>query len=133
MKNNKSNNATTFIILGGVLILTVFAIVIAINLLPKNESDSYYVKVDEEMEAKIESLKIEDGKLTITTSGEVAEYCVKSTRSKPKMNAICWKKMTDNSATMSIFLYKKYYVWIKDIDGNISNYLTINSNGKVEK
>ena len=30
----------------------------------------------------------------------------------------------------STFKNKKYYVWIKDESGNISNYLTVNSNGE---
>lgn len=126
----KKNNTTSFIIIGGIIILIIFAIVIAINLLPSHESNSYYVKVGDEMSAKIESVNIDNGKLLITTSGDPIEYCVKSTRTKPASNSICWNKVTNNNASISIFQGKKYYVWIKDNTNNISNYLIVNSNDK---
>ena len=129
---NTNNNLTTFIIVAGVIVLIVFTVVITINILPSNESDSYYVKVDEDMSAKIESIDISDGKLTIKTSGEAKEYCAKSTRTAPTKNAICWHKINDNEATISIFEHKKYYVWIKDNEGNISNYVSVNSKEKTE-
>lgn len=129
----KNNNATSFIIAAGVLVLVVFAGVVAFNLLPNRESNSYYVKVGDDMSAKIESVNIEDGKLLITTSGDPIEYCVKSTKSTPTSNAVCWNKVVNNTASISIFQGKKYYVWIKDDAGNISNYLTVNSNDKDEK
>ncbi len=124
-KNNKE--ATTFIILAGIVILCVFAVVVAINIIPNNESDSYYVKVEDEMAAKIESLEIKDNKLKITMSGDAVSYCVKSTRSTPSENAICWKDVENNMATISIYQYKKYYVWVKDTNGNISIPMSINT------
>lgn len=129
----KKNNTTSFIIVAGVIVLSVFAIVIAINLLPNRESNSYYVKVGDEMSAKIETVNIIDGKLIITTSGDPIEYCVKSTKSVPTINAICWNKVINNTASISIFQGKTYYVWIKDEQSNISNYLTVNSNDIEEK
>ena len=120
-------NATTFIIVVGVLVLIVFAIVVSINLIPDYESNSYYVKVDKEMSAKIESIKIENGKLFLATSGNPMEYCVKSTRTQPSKNSLCWNKITDNEASISVFRYRKYYIWIKDEEGNISNYVSVNS------
>ena len=127
----KNNNSTTFIIVSGIFVLCVFAFVVAYNILPNNkESNSYYVKVGDDMSAKIETVEIHDGKLYITTSGDPIEYCVKSTRTAPTDNALCWKKVENNTASVSVFKYKKYYVWIKDEVGNISNYLTVNSNGE---
>lgn len=126
----KNNSKTTFIIVAGIIVLVVFATVLSINLLPNYESNSYFVKVGDEMSAKIEAVNIENGKLIITTSGDPIEYCVKSTRTTPTDNALCWKKVENNTASVSVFKYKKYYVWIKDEVGNISNYLTINSNGE---
>lgn len=130
MKNKKSNEnkSSTFIIVAGIIILIVFAFVVAINLLPNYESNSYYVKVNSEMSAKIESISIEDGKLLIKTSGDPIEYCVKSTRTAPSVDSLCWNKVEDNKASISIYEYKKYYIWIKDKDGNISNYVSVNSN-----
>ena len=54
----KNNNMTTFIIVSGILVLCVFAVVLAVNILPNNESNSYYVKVEDNMGAKIEELYI---------------------------------------------------------------------------
>ena len=117
MKKN-NNNMTSFIIVAGVIVLVVFATVLAINLLPNYESNSYYVKVGDEMSAKVEALDIDNNKLNITTSGDAVEYCVKSTRTTPESNNICWKKIENNTASISIYKYKKYYVWIKDTSGN---------------
>jgi len=124
----KNNNMMTFIIVAGVIILSVFTVVVTINFLPDNESNSYYVKTRDEMSAKIESVNIVDNKLIINTSGSPIEYCVKTTKSIPNDNSICWKKINDNYASISVFPYRTYYVWIKDDTGNISNYININSN-----
>ena len=48
MKKN-NNNMTSFIIVAGILVVVVFAGVLAVNLLPNYESNSYYVKVEDEM------------------------------------------------------------------------------------
>ena len=123
----KNNNMTSFIIVTGIMVLLVFTAVLGINLLPNYESNSYYVKVNDEMSAKIEALDIKDNKLIITTSGDTIEYCVKSTRSTPESKNICWKKIDNNTASISIYKYKKYYVWIKDTSGNISSPMSINT------
>ena len=124
----KNNNSTTFIIVSGIFILCVFAFVVAYNILPNNkESNSYYVKVGDDMSAKIETVEIRDGKLYITTSGDPIEYCVKSTKSKPDSKNLCWKKVENNTASLSIYRHKKYYVWIKDTYGSISSPMSINT------
>ncbi len=53
---------------------------------------------------------------------------MKSTRTVPDAKALCWKNLENNKASISVFEQKKYYVWIKDENGNISNYVTVNSN-----
>lgn len=127
----KNNNLTSFIIFSGILVLCVFTVVITINLLPRNnESNSYYVKVGDEMSAKIEALDIEDNKLIIITSGDATEYCVKSTKTTPDSNNICWKKIENNTASISIYQYKKYYIWIKDTNNKISSPMSINTKNK---
>lgn len=123
----KNNKTTSFIIVAGIIVVTIFACVLGINLSPNYESNSYYVKVGDEMSAKIEALNIDNDKLTITTSGDAIEYCVKSTRSTPDANNICWKKINNNTASISIYKYKKYYVWIKDEKGNVSIPMSINT------
>ena len=84
------------------------------------------------MSAKVEALDIKGGTLNITTSGDAVEYCVKLTKSTPELNNICWKKIENNTAALSIYRYKKYYVWIKDTNGSISSPMSINTKDNEE-
>lgn len=125
----KNNNKTTFIIVSGILVLVVFTFVATINILPKiTSSDSYFVKVEDDMSAKVEALEIKNGKLTVITSGDAIEYCVKSTKSTPTDNALCWEKIENNKATISVYDYEKYYIWIKDTEGKVSSPMSVNTN-----
>ena len=125
----KSNKNTSFIIIAGALVLGVFIYVAAYNMIPKNrESNSYYVKVGETMSAKIDAIEIEDNTLTITTLGDAKEYCVKSTRTTPENNNLCWKNIENNTANIQIYSYKQYFIWIKDTNGNISSPMRIAAN-----
>lgn len=126
---NKSNNKTTFIIIAGIFILCVFAYVATINLLPNNSSNSFFIKNDN-INASIDNVELVEGKLQITTSGESSDICVKATKSIPNNNAICWKELENNSVSISIFVGKEYFIWIRDYDGNISNYMIYNTNTK---
>ena len=127
----KKDSQTSFIIFAGIVILCFFTVVAVSNLLPQNnESDSYYVKIEDDMGAKIESLNIENNKLKITMSGDAAFYWVKSTKSTPNDKSLCWKKVNNNMAIISVYQYKKYYVWLKDVEGNISIPMSINTNEK---
>ena len=126
MKNNKH---TTFIIIAGALVLGVFIYVVAYNMIPKNrQSNSYYVKVGETMSAKIDAIKIEGNTLTISTLGDAKEYCVKTTKTTPGNNNLCWKAIENNTANIQIYNYKKYYIWIKDTSDNISSPMSIDAN-----
>ena len=128
-----NNNSTSFIVVAGIIILCVFAYVTAYNLLPNNkESNSYYVKVENEISAKVETISIDDGKVNITTSGNANEYCIKPTKSSPESNNLCWKKIENNKASMSVYRGKKYYVWIKDTKGIIRNSISINPNNEIK-
>ena len=49
MKNNNS----TFIVLGGIFILSVFSFIVAKNILPDSDNNQYYAKPNENMTAKI--------------------------------------------------------------------------------
>lgn len=124
----KENNELTFIITAGVLVAVIFTSVLIYNLIPQNiESNSYYVKVNEEMSAKIESLEINNSKLNITTSGDAIKYCVKSTKSTPITSSICWKKISNNKASISIYEYKNYYIWLMDTKEQISSPMSLNT------
>jgi hypothetical protein len=118
----QNNEKTSFIVICGVFVLMVFTYVATANLLPDNiKSEAYYAKIDEEMSAKIENIVLEKGILTITTSGESSKYCVKTTKTTPMVNSLCWNDVKNNKATMSVFEGKKYYVWIKDKYNQISS------------
>ena len=126
MKNNKS---TSLILVFGVVILCVFIFVITYYLMPKNnQSNSYYVKVGETMSAKIDSININNNTLTVTTTGDAKEFCVKTTVSNPGTNSLCWKNVENGVAKINIYRYKQYYIWIKDNSGNISSPMSIDSN-----
>ena len=82
------------------------------------------------MDAKVEGLEIVNGKLFIETSGDAVEYCVKTTRTLPNETALCWNKIINNKASIPIYEHKKYYVWIKDKNKEISSPLSINTKEK---
>lgn len=126
MKNSKH---TSFIIIAGAFVLGIFIYIVAYNMIPKNkQSNSYYVKVGETMSAKIDALRIEENTLTITTLGDAKEYCVKTTRTTPDDNNLCWKTIENNMASIQIYSYEQYYIWIKDTSGNISSPMSIDAN-----
>ena len=123
MKNNKG---ISFIIVSGLFVLGVFTCVIVYNLLPRNkESDSYYSKVDIDSKAKIESLNIIKNELFIETNNDSKEYCVKTTKSKPDNNNLCWKKIKNNKGSIGVIKDKKYYIWLKDNEDIVNNFVTI--------
>lgn len=124
---SSKSNITSFIIVAGIIVLVVFSGVLALNLLPNYESNSYYAKT-EVISASIESLEYKDNILTIKTKGNAKSFCVKSTRSTPEDNNLCWKNIDNNMATTSIYSNKKYYVWIKDENNNVSSPTIVNAN-----
>lgn len=121
----------------GTLIVVVFFFVLALNILPNtsNLSNNSVIPsditenniIDKGNSAKIISLNIENDKLKIVFDNEVSEYCIKTTKTKPTMNNICFKKIQNNTVYTSIYKYKKYYIWTKDYNGNISNYISTES------
>lgn len=117
-----------FIKIFGIILLVIFTFVAAYNIVPRDDSsNSFFVKVDDNISGKIESIMIENNKLLIETSGDITHYCLKSTKSKPDVNAICFKEIINGKAEIPVMNYKTYYVWIKDNQNNISNYIEVNS------
>lgn len=119
------NNSSTFIVLGGVFILVVFSFIVAKNIIPDGNNNQYYAKPNEDMTAKVDSVIKENGKLVITTFGNPTEYCLKTTKSVPSVDSLCWSKVDNNKVETSYFEYKKYYLWIKDSDNRISGRIDI--------
>lgn len=114
------SNSSTFIVISGVIILSIFSFIIAKNILPDNDNDQFYAKPNEDMTARIDKVEKENDKLIITTIGNPTEYCLKTTKSIPEENSLCWNKIENNKVEVPYFKYKKYYVWIKDTEGRIS-------------
>ena len=124
----------------GTLIVVVFFFVLALNIMPSNSnnlstnsvisndiSTSTNINTNETNGAKIISLSMENNKLKIIFDNEVSEYCIKTTKTKPSINNICFKRVDTNIVYTSIYKYKKYYIWTKDYNGNISDYTSIDS------
>ena len=118
----KKNNESSTLLIMGVIVLMAFCGIVAMNMLPESiTSKAYYAKNDEEMNAKIENIAISDSKLSLITSGEASSYCIKTTKTNPNEQSICWKELTSNETSISVLSGKKYYVWIKDSNGRISS------------
>ena len=122
----------------GTLIVVVFFFVLILNILPdtSNSSNNSVISnditenntaINKDNGAKIISLSMENDKLKIVLDDGVSEYCIKTTKTKPTMNSICFKRVDNNIVYTSIYKYKKYYIWTKDYTGNISNYISTES------
>ena len=123
----------------GTLIVVVFFFVLILNILPDTSNSSNNSVISDDINtstnintnetngAKIISLSMENDKLKIVLDDGVSEYCIKTTKTKPTMNSICFKRVDTNIVYTSIYKYKKYYIWTKDYNGNISNYISTES------
>lgn len=123
----------------GTLIVVIFFFVLILNILPDTSNSSNNSVISDDINtstnintneangAKIISLSMENDKLKIELDDRVSEYCVKTTKTKPSVNSICFKRVDTNIVYTSIYKYKKYYIWTKDYNGNISNYTSIDS------
>jgi len=124
----KSTQATSYILILGIIILGIFTYVAAINIFDNDASTNpLFSKTEKEVDATIESTQILNNKLVITTKGDAKELCIKTTKTEPKINALCWTKVENNTVTTSTYSYKTYYIWIKDSNNNISDYIKYNS------
>ena len=122
----------------GTLIVVVFFFVLILNILPdtSNSSNNSVISnditenntaINKDNGAKIISLSMENDKLKIVLDDGVSEYCIKTTKTRPNSNSICFKRVDNNIIYTSIYKYKKYYIWTKDYNGNISNYISTES------
>ena len=123
----------------GTVIVVIFFFVIILNILPDTSNSSNNSVISDDINtstnintneangAKIISLSMENDKLKIVLDDGVSEYCIKTTKTKPNSNSICFKRVDTNIVYTSIYKYKKYYIWTKDYTGNISNYISTES------
>ena len=122
----KQNKITSQIIIFGVVIICIFTYVATINLIDNNSSNKYYAK-DKKIDGRIDNYYINDNKLVVEISGNIKDICIKTTRSIPDTNSICWNNVNDGRYSISIYDYKTYYIWIRDINGNVSESVKYNS------
>lgn len=116
-----NNKRTSQIIILGTIVLIIFTIVsINILLTSHTETTPYYARTDDNVNANIETIDYENNRLVIRTSGEASAICIKSTRSTPDTNSLCFKSIKDNKLITSIYTYKEYYIWLKDNEGNMT-------------
>ena len=125
-----NKNSSSSLILLGILILGIFTYISAINILPNNSSNSFFSKDNGEMNTVITNLSLKNDKLIITTNNNEATICVKQTKSEPSNNSLCWKNTVNNQITIRVFVGKTYYIWVKDNENKISNYIQYNTNTK---
>ena len=119
--NNKINN-NTFLFIAGFVILGIFTYVSVLNILPNNSSGSYFSKNDNIL-ASINSLEYENGKINVYVNEDNVDVCVKQTKSYPAIDSICWKTVNNNYTSFSAFEDRKYYIWLKDSNNNIGDYI----------
>lgn len=121
----KKDKMSVFIIVSGLFIVLVFFIVLKNNINTKYESDSFYAKDVNTTNAKILSCSVKNGRLLVTTTNEAYQICIKTTKSVPLENHICWKDLENTSFSQSVYNNKQYYIWVKDKLGNTSKVKSI--------
>lgn len=122
------NKKTSYIIILGIFILGVFTYVAVLNIFNDNISTNpFFSKTETNSNTKIDKLEIINNKLVITTSEDTQNVCIKTTKTEPNPNSVCWIKVENNQVTTSIYNYKTYYIWLKDSNNNISEPTKYNS------
>lgn len=121
----KQNRFTSQIIIFGIIVIGVFVYVATINLINGNSSNNFYAS-DKKVDGKIDNYYVSNNKLIVEVSGNIQSICVKTTRSIPENNSICWNDVVDSRYDISVFEYKSYYIWIRDVNGNVSDAIIYN-------
>jgi hypothetical protein len=120
---------STGLIITGITILSIFTYVISINLLPQKTSGKFFMK-DNNCEAVIKTIQLENGQLIVETNEKTKAICVKLTKSTPEQDAMCWKNVDNKTMKISVFEGKEYYIWMKDINNFVSVPTIYNTNTK---
>lgn len=116
----KENKSMLFFMLG-IVVIVMLSIISLVNVFQKIEEESYSLapSINENNLTGISSLEIDDNILNIYASNNNVDFCIKTTKSTPELNNICWKKTVNNNLKVSLLKYKKYYIWVKDLNNNI--------------
>ena len=134
------NNNLIMIVMAGI-ILSIFGYVALVNVttpialnsilgMATNENQMYRPMPDSDQEiidinAGIDMVIMTESNVNVIVYGEVLAYCVKTTKSTPTNNALCWQEITDDSINFSVIKGRRSYLWLKDTDNNISSRYTI--------
>ena len=116
---NKGKENRTFFVIVGAIILGVF---IAISMINMAGTGEYQLSTD-----IIKGIDYFDGKLIVTTRDDIVSVCVKQTKTSPSLDSLCWINTTDSKVTISIYKYKTYYIWTKDMNDVITYYNKYNT------
>ena len=124
----KDTKTTSYILILGMIVLGIFTYVAVSNIFGDNiSSNQFFSKTNKEVDAYIDNTQIIDDKLLITTGGDARELCIKTTKTKPSVNALCWTSVENNTVSLSVYNYKTYYIWLKDSNNKISDCVEYNS------
>lgn len=97
-----------------------FVVTITYEFLDINFNEKTYYAKSDNLDGSIDKISI-DNYINIDLSGNISNYCMKTTRTKPKNSSLCWAKVNSNNLKLSYIKGKVYYIWIMDDDGNISS------------
>ena len=118
----------TPIIFMSVFIFSLFTYVSIINIFPNKSSDSYLSTENSLINASIENMDYQKGKLIVTITGEAVKGCIKTTKTIPDNNSNCWIEIDNYQFSTSVLKNKTYYIWLMDENGLISNKYDYHSN-----
>jgi hypothetical protein len=119
MKNNK------FVLISFIAIITILICVSVQNIVYNKNPNIYYANVNKPINQKIYAIELNNNNLSFKTKDDVLSYCLKTTKSSPNINSLCWQNVNNNSVKESIMTGKRYYLWIKDDSNNISDIFII--------
>lgn len=97
-----------------------FVVTITYEFLDVNFNEKTYYAKSDNIDGSIDKISI-DNHINIDLSGNISNYCMKTTRTKPNGSSLCWTRVSSNNLKLSYIKGKVYYIWIMDNDGNISS------------
>ena len=116
MKNKK-----TILLYLGAIIMCLFGGILFFNL-QVEDNNSFYSKIENN---NIRLTK-EGIKVHISADIRYSKYCVKSTKTVPNKNNICWKDIEGDTVSIPTIDSEKNYLWLLDSNNNVSQTIEVN-------
>ena len=101
-------------------ILGAFVVTITYEFLENRYTNTAYYAKSDNIDGLIEEIRVDDY-INIKLSGNIKKYCIKTTRTIPNKNSLCWNDIESNDLKLNYIKGKVYYFWIMDYDGNIND------------